>query len=208
MEREKWVAANLGCGRCLVFSRISSIGLTTLENTGISHGFGVALGHGEPVTPIFPHSDYCTGISGSCAILIALLHRSVHGGSYSIDLALNYYNTWLIRSVGKYPPAVFKRVWEECGKPVYQSWHNNGFTVPDVMKRLKVGEGAKRLFQERFWEERKAPVAMGDEKKVIRCLKPIAQWNGSVELGYNVGARGNGVDAPRWPEDLMTERVL
>lgn len=167
----------------------------------------MALGHGEPVTPIFPHSDYCTGIAGSCAILVALLRRSINGGSYSIDLALNYYNTWLVNSVGTYPSGIFHRAWEECGKPVYQSWHNNGFTVPDVMKRLNEGIGGKRLFQGSFWEGRKAPVPLGDENKVIRCLKPIAEWGGIVKLGYNVGARGNGADGPHWPKNLMTERV-
>lgn len=75
------------------------------------------------------------------------------------------------------------------------------------MKRLMGGAGRKRLFQDSFWEERKAPVPLGDERKVIRCLKPIAEWNDVVKLGYNVGARGNGVDGPRWPMDLMIERV-
>lgn len=28
-----------------------------------------------------------------------------------------------------------------------------------------------------------------------------------VQLGFNVGTRGNGKDAPKWPSDLMTEVV-
>ncbi|KAL6864627.1 hypothetical protein J3F83DRAFT_742494 [Trichoderma novae-zelandiae] len=29
-------------------------------NTGLSYSFGQAMRHDEPITPIFPHSDYCT----------------------------------------------------------------------------------------------------------------------------------------------------
>ena len=44
--------------------------------------------------------------------------------------------------------------------------------------------------------------------KDVKAVKPIAQYpQGNVKLGYNVGTRGNGVDQPRWPEDLMTEVV-
>jgi len=40
----------------------------------------------------------------------------------------------------------------------------------------------------------------------VRTVKPILNIKaGKVKLGYNVGTRGNGVDQPRWPEDLMTE---
>jgi crotonobetainyl-CoA:carnitine CoA-transferase CaiB-like acyl-CoA transferase len=65
------------------------------------------MGLGEPVTPIFPHGDYCSGITGSISILLALLRRGETGGSFTVDLALNYYNAWLIRSVGTYPSEVF-----------------------------------------------------------------------------------------------------
>ena len=29
-------------------------------NCGVSFEFGRAMGHNEPVTPVFPNSDYCT----------------------------------------------------------------------------------------------------------------------------------------------------
>lgn len=39
-------------------------------------------------------------------------------------------------------------------------------------------------------------------------VKPVAQFKDqAVELGYNVGTRGNGVDKPVWPNDLTTEIV-
>lgn len=39
-------------------------------------------------------------------------------------------------------------------------------------------------------------------------VKPVAQFKDNlVELKYNVGTRGNGVDKPIWPDDLTVENV-
>lgn len=60
------------------------------------------------------------------------------------------------------------------------------------------------LFRPEFFEKRHSK-AIG---KDVLCPKPVIQFsNGSVELRYNVGARSNGTDQPRWPENLMTEIV-
>ncbi|RFU76509.1 l-carnitine dehydratase [Trichoderma arundinaceum] len=174
-------------------------------NTGLSYSFGQAMGHDEPVTPIFPHSDYCSGIAGSCAVLLALLRRAEKGGSYSIDLSLNYYSTWLIRSVGTYSSEVFDKVWAEHGRPVYRYWHNNGISAPETVKRLKSGPASKRILRPEFLEDRHSPSVLGE--KVFRTVKGVADWGGVVDLRYNVGTRGNGVDAARWPEDLTQEVV-
>src|ERR1700748_2989221 len=119
------------------------------------------MGNDEPVTTVFPHRDYCTGISGCCAILIALLRRAEQGGSYCVDVSLNYYNAWLAKSVGSYPQPVFDKVWEENECTVYRHWHNNGYLFPRVMARLKAGPAAKRLFNPDFWEDRPSPSVLG-----------------------------------------------
>ena len=42
----------------------------------------------------------------------------------------------------------------------------------------------------------------------ISRVKPVARFKDDlVELKYNVGTRGNGVDRPMWPEDLTVEIV-
>lgn len=42
----------------------------------------------------------------------------------------------------------------------------------------------------------------------VQVVKPILKWTGGeVRPGYQVGTRGNGVDQPRWPEDLGVEVV-
>jgi hypothetical protein len=89
---------------------------------GISAGFGRAMGlkDGEAVTPVFPNSDYMTGIAGVTGILCALMRRAEEGGSFKVDVALNYYNQWLANSVGEYPDEVWQNVWERNGKQVFR----------------------------------------------------------------------------------------
>lgn len=174
--------------------------------TGTSHGYGRALGHGEPVTPIFPHADYCTGIAGTCSIVIALLRRGAQGGSYAIDLALNYYSAWLVNRVGEYPRDVFEKVWDEHERRVWRHYHHNAVTGPETMKKLRQNEGGERLFREEFFELRSAPGILG--RKKFRQVKPVARWaEDSVKPGFGIGVRGNGVDAARWPKDFGVEIV-
>jgi hypothetical protein len=60
------------------------------------------------------------------------------------------------------------------------------------------------LFKPQFFEPRKA-AAVG---AMFVLPKPIAQFTEkTVDLKYDVGTRGNGVDAPVWPADLNVEVV-
>lgn len=73
-------------------------------------------------------------------------------------------------------------------------------TLPALMGMLK--ENSPGLFRPEFFEDRENK-ALGVK---IRTVKPILQFpEGLVKTGYNVGTRGNGVDKPEWPEDLLTE---
>lgn len=45
------------------------------------------MGNDEPVTPVFPNSDFCTGTSGVIGVLDALLRRGTDGGSYKVDVS-------------------------------------------------------------------------------------------------------------------------
>lgn len=54
---------------------------------GVSMEFGRAMGLDEPVTPVFPNSDFCTGTAGVIAILNAILRRGAQGGSYKVDVS-------------------------------------------------------------------------------------------------------------------------
>jgi len=176
--------------------------------TGCAHSFGQALGLDEPVTPIFPNSDYCTGLAGICGTLVALLRRGEQGGSYGVDVALNYYNQWLIRSVGTYPDHIFEQTRQETGHVSFRHWHTMGHTFPRMLGSLQKGPAAQRLFKADFFEDRDAEVALGSGKK-IRVMAPVLNFDaGKVRPGYHVGTRPNGIDAARWPDDLTSERVI
>lgn len=54
---------------------------------GVSLAFGRAMGNDEPVTPVFPNSDFCTGVSGVVGVLNALLRRGEEGGSWRVDVS-------------------------------------------------------------------------------------------------------------------------
>lgn len=76
-------------------------------------------------------------------------------------------------------------------------------TLPAMVKLLHQHD-AKTLFQPAFFEPRRAE----NLGTTFIQVKPIAQFrNNIVELKYNVGTRGNGVDQPIWPKDLKVEVV-
>lgn len=187
-------------------------------SVGVSMEFGRAMGNDEPVTPVFPNSDFCTGTAGVIAVLDAILRRGANGGSYKIDvsspppispkiltvqIALNYYSQWLVNSVGTYPTPVWEDVWERNGKQVFRHYHNMPYTLGRFLTMLKQNAGPT-IFNPEFFEVRQSK-AIG---KDIATPKPIIQFpEGKVQLKFNVGTRGNGVDQAKWPEDLMMEVV-
>ncbi|KAJ9618584.1 hypothetical protein H2204_013003 [Knufia peltigerae] len=169
---------------------------------GISHGFGKAMGlaDGEPVTALFPTSDYSTGLAGVAAVLSALIQRAQVGGSYSIDLALNYYNRWLAQSCGEYPDDVWDQLWASYGRFQFRSDQAMEHTAPIILKMMR----DKGCLEERFFQT----IHSGALGVNIRCVAPVMTFpNGEIKLGFNVGARGNGLDQARWPMDLTSEVV-
>lgn len=118
-------------------------------------------------------------------------------------MSLNYYSQWLVNSVGEYPKDVWNDVWERHGKPVFRNYHNMSHLLPAMLGMLRK-QDAETLFNPAFFESRPSK-AVGF---TFQNVKPIAQFkNGEVDLGYNVGTRGNGKDKPYWPDDLSVEVV-
>ena len=77
-------------------------------------------------------------------------------------------------------------------------------TLFPLIKKLIENPLGARIFNPNFFELRENK-AIGVP---IRTVKPILGFpDGIVELGYNVGSRGNGVDEAKWPEDLLTEII-
>ncbi|PSR99243.1 CoA-transferase family III domain-containing protein [Coniella lustricola] len=172
-------------------------------NCGVSYEFGRAMGNNEPVTPVFPNSDYCTGVCGIAAILTALIQRAEKGGSYSIDTALNYYSRWLVDHVGTYSNDVWQDVWKRNGSPVFRHYHNMNYSIPRVLQAVQKSSGAI-LFQPEFFTQYH-PKHIGVNMKIVA---PVLNFpGGEVKPGFHVGTRGNGVDRPQWPADLSVEVV-
>jgi hypothetical protein len=129
--------------------------------------------------------------------------RAEKGGSYSVDVALNYYSQWLVGSCGTYPEQVWTDLWESYDKPVFRHYHSMLYSIPRVLGLMAKNKDSS-IRQDRFFEDRPAE-NLGTS---IKTVKPILTFpNGEVELKFNVGTRGNGADMPRWPEDLLTQVV-
>ncbi|KAK4635898.1 Acetyl-coenzyme A transferase [Fulvia fulva] len=76
-------------------------------------------------------------------------------------------------------------------------------TVPAYLGMIKQ-HSADVLLRPEFFE-RRVSKALNIEMQVA---KPALYFpEGSVELRYNVGTRGNGVDDAVWPKDLLMEIV-
>ncbi|KAL6230139.1 hypothetical protein BDW75DRAFT_248920 [Aspergillus navahoensis] len=171
---------------------------------GVSLAYGRATGHDEAVTPVFPNSDYCTGVSGICGVLNALIERAEKGGSVFVDMALNYYSQWLVNSVGVYPEPVWKEVWAKHNNLSFRHCQGMITMLPKMLGSL-AQNSASALFRPDFFEVRYSKAI----DRHFKAVKPILTFpGGEVSLRYNVGTRTNGQDAPRWPEDLLTEVIV
>jgi hypothetical protein len=92
-------------------------------------------------------------------------------------------------------------MWNKYGKFQFRAVNPMEYTAPRAMKLMAKHSDS---FRDEFFEFRHSK-ALGVD---IRCVKPVIRYpKGEVELRYNIGTRGNGRDAPRWPSDLMTEIV-
>lgn len=76
-------------------------------------------------------------------------------------------------------------------------------TVPAYLGMIQAN-AADTLFRPEFFERRRSG-ALGLDMQVVR--PGIRFPSDTVELRYNVGTRGNGVDSPFWPRDLSVEVV-
>lgn len=76
-----------------------------------------------------------------------------------------------------------------------------GYLIPRYVGMMMKNSN---LLDPSYFEDRETK-ALG---VAVRTIKPIIKFdNDQVQLRYNVGTRGNGKDAPHWPDDLMVEVV-
>lgn len=118
------------------------------------------------------------------------------------QVALNYYNQWLVNSCGTYPPDIWAKLWSQYERFVLRCTDNMGVSIPRYMKMLQ--EHNAPVFDERHFK-----IVMNRALGIsIRTAKPPLDFrDGLVRLEYNVGPRPNGTDKPEWPADLTVEVV-
>lgn len=120
-----------------------------------------------------------------------------------MQVSLNYYSQWLVRSCGTYDKDIWDEVWKKHASPVFRHYDNTRRTVPEMLKLLHQYD-EKILFKSSFFEKYRSKAI---DVTIIR-VKPVAQFKDNlVELKYNVGTRGNGVDKSKWPDDLTVEII-
>ncbi|TVY50599.1 hypothetical protein LCER1_G007668 [Lachnellula cervina] len=148
-----------------------------------------------------------TGVAGICGILDAILQRGEHGGSYQVDIAINYYSQWLVSSVGTYPAPVWDALWSANGRQVFRHYQGMLQLLPAYMGMLFKNSAAK-LFKPTYFQTRSAEALDPGKGITMKIVKPVLKFpDGVVNLGFNISTRGNGVDAPKWPKDLSVEIV-
>ncbi|TVY83512.1 hypothetical protein LSUE1_G006339 [Lachnellula suecica] len=74
------------------------------------------------------------------------MQRAEKGGSFTVDVALNYYSQWLVNSCGVYPPEVWNNVWSRNGNPVFRYYHNMNYMLPRFFAGLAKSGSDKVLF--------------------------------------------------------------
>jgi hypothetical protein len=80
--------------------------------------------------------------------------------------------------------------------------------LPSYMGMLFKNSAAK-LFKPTYFMTRPAEALALGKSLTMKIVKPVLQFpKDKVRLGYNVSTRGNGIDAPKWPKDLMVEIVI
>ena len=94
-------------------------------------------------------------------------------------------------------------MWQRNGSPVFRHHHAMQHTLPRVLGAVQ-RSSADKLFKEEFFTQ----YFVKSLGKTLRIVAPVLRFpNQEVKPGFDVGTRTNGVDEPRWPEDLSVKRV-
>lgn len=157
----------------------------------------------EPIIPVIANSDYCTGSAGATAVIQAIIERSKKGGSYVIDVALNYYSMWLVDNIGTYDNGVWFDLWKQTGQPKLRHYHHMRYSLALYGPLLK--KYSPQLWNPNHFEKRS--ILNDNDEVKLYTLKPVVQFSNQVRPQFTVSTRSNGSDAPFWPKDLTTNQI-
>lgn len=87
---------------------------------------------------------------------------------------------------------------------MFRHYHHMAYTLPRTIGMVKQNSGDK-VFRPDFFTRYHIKTVGKD----IQIVAPVLRFpGGEVEPGFSIGTRTNGVDKPRWPQDLSVEVVV
>ncbi|KAH0044196.1 hypothetical protein KCU78_g456, partial [Aureobasidium melanogenum] len=159
---------------------------------GLSYTQGKFLGLEEAVVPLFPNSDYQTGLIGAAAVLQALLQRVNEDRTFDIDVSLTQYNIWFYR-LGLYDEVQQQALLEQDPDFAPRSKDDMGDLVAKTHASLtKVRKDFVK--PEYYWDMSGKDWGLD---KGMKVLKPAFLFS-QTRLGYNEPSGRRGRSEPKW----------
>ncbi|GAB7342431.1 hypothetical protein MBLNU457_g0640t2 [Dothideomycetes sp. NU457] len=159
---------------------------------GLSYTQGKFLGLDEAVVPLFPNSDYQTGLVGAAAVLSALLQRANEDKTFDIDVSLTQYNIWFHR-LGLYDEEQQQALRDQDSSFSPRASDDMADLVTKThMSLMKVRKDLVK--PEYYWDMSGSEWGLDKNMKVI---KPAFSFS-ETELAYAVPSGRRGRSEPRW----------
>lgn len=133
-------------------------------------------------------------MAGLIGILCALSRRSIEGGSYTLSVSLNYFNSFLL-SLGTQPEAVQKDLRQLHHDLFLRHYNDMSSLVAKTTVSLK--KHVPDLFAARHFNTMPANLG-GPRVEMMSFVGPAAAF-GRTKLFYDVGSCFLGMYGPSWP---------
>ncbi|PNP78695.1 hypothetical protein FNYG_08041 [Fusarium nygamai] len=160
---------------------------------GLSYLQGKFLGLDEAVVPLFPNSDYQTGLVGAAAAIQALLARTKEDVTFDIDISLTQYNIWYYR-LGSYSEDQQKALRNR--DPQFSPRHYDDMSALVGKTHQSLQKIRPEIFKhpEYFWDMSGKEYGLDEDFKV---LAPAFKFEKS-SIGWDVPTGRRGRSKAEW----------
>ncbi|KAF5583992.1 acyl transferase carnitine dehydratase [Fusarium pseudocircinatum] len=160
---------------------------------GLSYLQGKFLGLDEAVVPLFPNSDYQTGLVGAAAAIQALLARTQEDVTFDIDISLTQYNIWYYR-LGSYSENQQKALRNR--DPQFSPRHYDDMSALVGKTHQSLQKIRPEVFKhpEYFWDMSGKEYGLDEDFKV---LAPAFRFEKS-SIGWDVPTGRRGRSKAEW----------
>ncbi|KAG7414092.1 Succinate--hydroxymethylglutarate CoA-transferase [Fusarium oxysporum f. sp. rapae] len=160
---------------------------------GLSYLQGKFLGLDEAVVPLFPNSDYQTGLVGAAAAVQALLARTKEDVTFDIDISLTQYNIWYYR-LGMYSEDQQKTLRSRDLQFNPRHYDDMGALVGKTHQSLQKIRPEMFKHPEYFWDMSGKEYGLDEDFKV---LAPAFKFEKS-RIGWKVPTGRRGRSKTEW----------